>query len=407
MRLQSLKVILSLLVAAFVAAGCGGGSPAAAPSGLKAEATESTLTISWDSTPGVEYWLFYAPTVYAPADNSNMSRWFGLPGGAVLLNVTSPYTLTGLSNVNSYSFTVNGRTGSGPGGPGATTVTASPRLAGSVWKAANAASAADLRGLTYVSSYLAVGTGGAVMSSTDGASWTAVASSTTNHLNAVSYFGNYKTVGDSGTVLTSADAVTWTVQNSGTTKNLYAVASNFSNLNVAVGAAGTIITSADGITWTAATASGTTRDLRAVIFNGSFWLAAGDGGTLLKSTDGLTWTTIESNTTADLRGLAYGSSTDANGTPAFVAVGSGGTVLSSADATTWTTQVLPGAMALNAVTYGTQFVVAGNAGTIFVGTNGKDFTAVTSGVTHDLLAVARGSLMYVATGSAGANLSSR
>ena len=147
MRLQSFKVIASMLVAAAITLGCGGGSPAPAPTGLKAVATESTVTLTWDAAPDVEYWVFYAPTVYAPADNSNMSRWFNLLGGNVLLNVRSPYTVTGLLNNNSYSFTVNGRTGGGPGGPAATTVTASPRPAGSIWTAGAAASTQDLRGL--------------------------------------------------------------------------------------------------------------------------------------------------------------------------------------------------------------------------------------------------------------------
>ena len=419
MRLQSFKVIASLLLAAVIAAGCGGGSPAPAPPNLKAVASESTVTLTWDAAPGVEYWVFYAPTIYAPADNSNMNRWFNLLGGNVLLKATSPYTVAGLANATSYSFTVNGRTGGGPGGPAATTVTATPRLAGATWTAAAAASAQDLRGLAYGGTYVAVGTGGAIVTSTDAATWTAVTSTTTNALNGAGYFAtsvvsgstvtntpNYLAVGDAGTLLYSSDAATWTARTSGTTKNLYAVSNNGA-LSVAVGAGGTILTSADSTTWTPATASGTTNDLYTVGYVGGAWFAAGAGGTLVRSADGLTWTAVATGSTADLRGLSYGASAVSTSSVAYVLVGSGGTVLTSPDAVTWTAQVLPGTSGLNAVTYGAQFVAVGNGGTIFTSADATTWTAVTSGTSSNLLALVRGTYMYATAGAAGTNLTSK
>jgi len=426
MRLQSFKVIASLLVAAAIMVGCGGGSPAPAPANLKAVPTESTVTLTWDATPGVEYWVFYAPTVYAPADNSNMSRWFNLPGGAVVLNVSSPYTLTGLGNGVGYSFTVNGRTGGGPGGPAANTVTASPRMGGSIWTPAAAASTQNLRGATYGGTYVAVGNGGTILSSTNATAWTAVTSPTTQTLNGVSYFPvaatvngvattvpNYLAVGDAGTALYSSDAVTWTAKTSNTSKNLYAVASNGGGLNVAVGAGGTIVTTVDGSTWTAATSSGTSNDLYTVNYLAGTWFAAGAAGTLVKSTDGLTWTAVTTGSTADFRGMSYGTTavTSAGTTTAgvaYVLVGSGGTVLASTDAVTWTAQTLPGASALNAVVYGSQFVIVGNGGQIYNSVDAITWTSVASAsMTSDLLALARGVYMYAAVGVAGTNLTSK
>jgi hypothetical protein len=282
--------------------------------------------------------------------------------------------------------------------------------------------------VNFASKYIAVGTSGKIISSTDATTWADVTSPTTNTLNGITSFfttstttgvavvtGNYIAVGNAGTVLKSVDAATWAAQTSGTTANLNAVATNYSTLFVAVGTDGTIVTSTDGITWTAATSSGTTRDLYAVTYSGGVWLAAGANGTLVKSTDGLTWTAVATGTTADLHGIAYGASTNAAFEPAYVLVGNGGTVLTSADlatATTPTWKVLTtapaGAGNLNAVVYGSQFVTVGNGGRIYISTDGLAWTAVApAGLSGDLLALARGSLMYAALGTAGTNAISR
>lgn len=402
MFLRSFKLLMASWLAVLLLVACGGGgSSASAPSGLTAKATESSVTLSWDMTPGVEYWLFFGPTSVAPTTVSSMSGWFSLPGGGVKMNVTSPYVVTGLLNGQSYSFSVNGRTGGGPGGSGAAPVAVTPRLAGSTWDlGATAAGTNDLRSVTFGSVYVAGGANGAMYSSTDGRTWSAINYTTSTNLNGASFFGSYKLVGDAGLVLTSSDAVTWTPQTSGTIQNLNAIASNFVNLNVAVGANGAIITSSDGVTWTAAT-SGTTRSFYGVTYsayNGGLWVAVGAAGTLYKSTDGLTWTSVTSPTSADLRGI-----TSAAGM--FVAVGSSGTILSSADGVTWTPRTAPAAIDLKAVTYGTQFVAVGAGGNVFISADGATWTAsATTGTTNTLNAVVRGPSAYAAVGAAGTHL---
>ena len=411
MSLHSFKLMAVTLLGAVFLAACGGGSPEAAPTGLKVVAGESSVTVTWDVKPGVETWLFFAPTAVAPKDNSNMSRWFGLYGGNVLLNVTPPYVVSGLANALDYSFTLNARSGGGPGGPAAATVTAQARIAGASWTESASSGAADLRGLVFGTSYIAVGTGGTIQSSPDGTTWTGVTSPVTTRLNGVSYYGSYRAVGDGGALLNSADGITWTALTSGTSQNLNAISTNFASLYVAVGAGGTIITSADGTTWTPATSSGTSADLYAVAYstyNSGTWLAVGANGTMVKSTDGLTWTAVASGTTADLRGVTYGSSNSATGATAFAVVGAGGTVLSSADATVWTAQVLPGTRTMTAVNFGSQFIAVGLGGAIFTSTDATTWTAVAPvGFAKDLLSLARGSLMVAAVGAAGANLISK
>ena len=430
MFLRSFRLFVAALAAALVllSVGCGNGEPAPAPTGLAVSAGEASATVSWDMTDGVEYWLFFGPSSIAPTTTSSMQGWFGLPGGNVLLKATSPYVVTGLPDGLSYSFSVNARTNGGPGGPGSTAVTVTPRIAGTNWLAGSTVPATtDLRSVTFgvttgttttvpVNTYVAAGTGGAIYSSLDGGTWSVANYTSSRNINAAGYFGTFKLVGDGGLVLLSSDAASWTAQTSGTTQNLYAIASNFLNLNVAVGANGTIISSADGINWTAATSSGTTRDLYAVTYaayGSGLWLAVGAGGTMVQSTDGLTWTSVASNTLTDLRSIAYGTqlSTSTTGvltaTSQFVVVGAAGSVLSSADGASWSTKTLAGAGDLNAVTYGAQYVAVGAGGKIFISADGASWTATTPVTSQNLYAVARGTITYSAVGAAGTNLLSK
>ena len=412
MFLRSFKLLVTSVVAVLLLAGCGNGDPAPAPTGLTVVAAESSVTVSWDVTEGVEYWLFFGPSSVAPASTTSMQSWFGLPGGNVFLKVGSPHVITGLVNGMNYSFSVNARVDGGPGGPGAEAVAATPRIAGSSWsaEAGGPVGSADLHALAFGTIYVGAGAGGAMVSSLDGSSWTVINYATSSNLNAAAFFGTYKVVGDGGAVLTSTDGATWTTQNSGTTKNLYAVTSNGLNLNVAVGAGGTILSSLDGVSWKAATDSATTSDLYAVTYtnyNGGTWLAAGAGGTLIQSTDALTWKVVASNTAVNLRGVAYGLTSLTAGTSTFVAVGDAGTVLTSSNGVDWTAQTLPGAGSVNAVTFGSQFVAVGAGGSIFTSTDGSTWAAAASATTRDLFAVARGPNVYSALGAAGTHLLSR
>lgn len=436
MFFHSFKLFAATSLTTLLLSACGGsGDAPPTPTGLRVKATaESSVTLEWDVISGVEYWVLYGPTSIAPTDVSSILGWIGLPGGSQILDLTtSPRVITGLVNGTDYSFTVNGHT-DGPGSPGATPVTAAPRLAGATWSAGMAiTNAPALRAVAHratvattttasVSTYVAGGVGGAMFSSNDGASWTSIAPVTSNTLNGASYGGgSYKMVGDGGVVLTSSDAVTWNARSSGTSNNLHAVAHNPSGVSVAVGAAGTIIYSGDGTTWSAANYSGTapTSDLYAVNYS-SFnvgtntagtWVAVGAGGTMVQSADGVNWKTVNTGIPADLNGIASGITKAATTTTAsettFIAVGASGNVLSSTDGVTWTPQAVPVAgINLNAITYGTQFIAVGAGGNIFYSTDGVlwESAIVPPSSTNDLFAVVRGTLAYSAVGAAGTNL---
>jgi len=428
MFLRSFKLLAASLIAALMSVSCGGGDSASAPTGLSVSAGDTTASVSWDMVPGVEYWLFYGPSSRTPSDTTSMHGWIGLPGGNVLIKVSSPYLVTGLSNASAYSFSVNARVNGGPGSSGAAPVSVTPRIAGASWVAGPAGLPAthDFRSIAYAATnvattpvsgstapittsvtttYVAVGSGGAMYSSKDGAAWNAINHATASRLNGASYFGTYKVVGDGGMVLVSSDAISWTAQSAPTSQNLYAIASNNMNLHVAVGAGGTIITSPDGVTWSLATNSATSSDLLAVTYssyNAGTWIAVGAAGTIVESSDGKSWHSVTSGTSADLHGVSFGSSSST--ATIFVTVGADGTVLSSADGSSWTAQQLPGAASLNAVIYANQFVTVGAAGHIFTSTDGLNWTAGNNASAQDLTAVVRGLYGYAAVGAAGTNL---
>lgn len=440
MFFRSFKSLAATSLTTLLLSACGGGGdPAPAPTNFDVTALESSVSVSWKPTSGVEYWLFYGPTSVAPTDVSSLTGWIGLPGGSVILNLsTSPRVITGLVNGTDYSFTANGRTDGGPGGPGATPKPATPRLAGATWTAdkdvitttptlrsvAHSATVATTTTAS-VSTYVAAGEGGAIYTSQNGSTWSTVNTAPGN-INGASYGGgSYKLVGDAGVVLTSSDAATWTaVVDTKTSDNLHAVAHNPSGLSVAVGANGTILYSGNGTTWAAANYSGTAPNNHwyAVTYS-SFnvgsntagtWVAVGDGGTMVQSADGITWTTVATGITTDLRGIASGITKAATTTAAsettFVAVGAdgaSGALFTSKDGLTWAapTPSVTG-VNLNAVTFGTQFIAAGAGGNIFYSTDGVLWpqAVVPASSTGDIFAVVRGTLAYSAVGADGTNL---
>jgi len=152
-------------------------------------------------------------------------------------------------------------------------------------------------------------------------------------------------VGTSGNLYSSTDSgATWASRTSGFGANSIWHVAFGNGLFVAVGANGTITTSTDGITWTARTAGVSTNALTCVVYANSLWVAVGfgaNGGTggITTSTDGTTWTKRTTPTTSatQLNSVAYGGGY-------WVAVGEVNTRNGyySTDAITWT--VLPAGM---------------------------------------------------------------
>jgi hypothetical protein len=220
--------------------------------------------------------------------------------------------------------------------------------------------------------FVAVGDGGAIVTSPDGVSWTQQASPTALNLHSVAAgAAALVAVGDEGTILASLDGVNWSTRTSNATVQLLGVGFGDASF-VAVGAGGTVEVSTDaGLTWTATT-EGPGNDLTAAAFGANGWVVVGQGGLILQgasptglaqigvsvlpnlndvtfvqglyvvvgdkgfilnSPDGVNYTSSVSNTGQFLYGVTYGTTTNTDGTSTstFVVVGSGGRLLTSGD----------------------------------------------------------------------------
>ncbi len=405
-------VAVSLLMA-----GCGGGNSAPPPLNVSLTAGDTSATVSWNQDSGVEYWIWVAQgTDVSPQNCSSKVQC------RTFIAVNTPFIVTGLTNGTTYSVSINGRTGGGPGGPGTVPIAFVPRLAGSIWNVGTPLGTSNLLGIAFTPStsvgggttLAAVGAGGTIFSSTNLAAWSPETSGVTANLNGALFTSSqFLATGDLGTMLTSPDAITWTARTTKTTNNLYALATNSTGNVVAVGAKGTIVVSNNNTDWTVAN-SGTTSDLFAVAFGNGRYIAVGANGTMLTSPGGNTWTAIAPTTGADLRGVTFGSILATATTPAtsrFVAVGSAGALVTSPDGVTWTAQAPIATNNLTGVVHGTQFVAVGSGGGIFTSLDGLAWLPAESGTTANLNAVTFTVLTavsigvgYAAVGDGGVNL---
>lgn len=414
MFLHSIRASLLALVSAILVAACGGSSTSNVPTppvgGINVVPGDSQVTVSWKETPGVEYWIFAAPN----SPNLTLANWLATSGSTYRLKVTSPFVVSGLSNGTPYSFFMTGRINSGPGGDATPTVTTTPRLAGGTWTPGVSLNTGTQTGMTYGSyidtatntykfSYLAVGNGGRMFSSTSIGAWNALTPLVNTDLNAAEFgFAKFIAAGAAGKVIYSSDATTWKQANSITSQSLNAMAISGS-LAVAVGDNGTIITSKDAITWTAAASVPSTSHLYGVAYTvAGNWVAVGSSGTILTSPDGSTWTAQTSNSTATLKAVgALASVLNGTTTYKFVVVGANGTVLSSPDAITWTAQNANTTASLNAMSSVNQFLVVGANGTIITSTDGISWTPQASNTNTELKTLLRAENQYIAINTAG------
>ena len=169
--------------------------------------------------------------------------------------------------------------------------------------------------------------------------WTLRSSGTSQTLRAVTYANNeFVAVGSGGTILTSPDGVAWTRRSSGTSQDILAITYG-NGIFMAVGP-GIILTSADGSAWRSP--ASTTLPLNAVVYGDNSFLAVKTDSrpaSGITSRDGITWTSL--NLGFRLGGVAFGNHRFlACGEDLYQPAGMWGTihyslVYSSPDAITW------------------------------------------------------------------------
>jgi hypothetical protein len=158
--------------------------------------------------------------------------------------------------------------------------------------------------------FVAVGHG-MTLSSADGISWTSHLNVADAVLNAIAFGQNlFVAVGSGGTVLRSADGADWTSSATLTNQpNLTGIAYGGGRF-VAVGEDGTnsvILTSSDATVWTRDDVPGTSCGYT-VAFGGGLFVVVGCPGQLLNSGDGASWTNVAAQV-YNVQGLAYGNRT--------------------------------------------------------------------------------------------------
>ena len=180
--------------------------------------------------------------------------------------------------------------------------------------------------------FVAVGSGGVILISSDGAHWEEASDSgdaRMNDLDGVAWGGGrfVAVSGDPYSIVHSRDGQRWQ-QASGESApfGLHDVVWAGDRF-VAVG--GSIASSADGDRWQEAPVSPEAEHLAAVAWSGETLVAVGNGGTIMRSTDGERWTTVaDSGTGDDLRDVVWSGKR-------FVAVGTHGAIVHSRDGDRW------------------------------------------------------------------------
>jgi photosystem II stability/assembly factor-like uncharacterized protein len=126
----------------------------------------------------------------------------------------------------------------------------------------------------------------AILISTDGGEWTPQPTPLSILYDVTYGNGLFVAVGEGGAILTSRDGRSWTEQSSGTNYPLFD-ATYGNGLFVVVGSEGTILTSRDGVNWTWRSLGDD--PLHGVTYGNGLFVAVGDGNTIFTSPNGVNW----------------------------------------------------------------------------------------------------------------------
>lgn len=280
---------------------------------------------------------------------------------------------------------------------------------GFVWNGQSGAEGTDLTGVTYGNgAFVAVGRSG-IFRSPDGSSWTRALDSV--NLDAVTYGNNMFMAVGRGVILSSPNGIDWDRQ---PRESFFPFNIGYGNgVFVIVGASGMIMSSEDGSEWRISPPdnSSTAPVLNDVLFFGGSFFIVGIArnearGVILTSEDGVTWTSRITSSASPLMGAAAG-----NGRAVIVGGGLWGAtelpnvVVTSPDGVVWRDQTLE--TTLSGVTFDAgKFVAVGNNGLVLTSTDGTTWQMSETPTGAHLSAVAISGQVHVAVGQQGTILRS-
>jgi hypothetical protein len=164
------------------------------------------------------------------------------------------------------------------------------------------------------------GNSGHLYYSTNGTSWTQGSNFSQQIFGMISNNTTYVAVGAGSLISTSTDGQNWTTRTQASSPGTWWDVAFGNGLFVAVGDSGHINTSTDGTTWVNRTStSGTTQGIRSVAYNASAgypWMAGLANGSALFSTDGINWISRTTGISSTVYGVDfYNSAYRAVGSP--------------------------------------------------------------------------------------------
>ena len=243
--------------------------------------------------------------------------------------------------------------------------------------------------------FIAVGNGGVLLRSENGANWERVSSPTTDNLIGVCLGrGLFVAVGQGGRILCSPDGYAW-ISTRVEAASLNTVTLGNSRF-IAGGSQGKIFVSDDGLTWAERATPGAIELTDLTSYAGVI-VAVGFFATAWASLDGDTWSP------QTISGFPSFTSVRHFKKEFLATVGSGATMHRSTNGMTWESTANGTGSRLNALTKGLESIVAvGFDQAIFTSTNGVNWSEHHRGNTSQLLGVAYGNGRFVAVGEGGA-----
>lgn len=184
--------------------------------------------------------------------------------------------------------------------------------------------------------------------------------------------GKFVAVGTAGAVLTSTDGATWTEHDRLAGRPALSRVLFGNGTFVALDAIGVSYTSTDGVNWTKGTGTGADTSAAPCAFGAGVFLVKSTGNLLATSTDGITWTQRTTGTVLSATSIAFAGDK-------FVVACHSRVYLTSPDGMEWTARSFPTGDTVNAFIAGNGKIVAVLAdATIAQSTDGVDWTAPTA-----------------------------
>ncbi|HEY5583677.1 MAG TPA: hypothetical protein VIK78_04195 [Ruminiclostridium sp.] len=274
----------------------------------------------------------------------------------------------------------------------------------------------DLYGIAYNGNnlYVAVGSKGKILTSTDGVGWTNSQSGTNKTLQSVTWGREqFVAVGDEGIILTSKDGINWIPVNSVINASFLKVKWTGS-MYIAVGN-GRILTSSDGEVWTEkkvpvlrinnVSDDKIPYNISDVLWDGMQYIATGGGNFILTSTNLDNWVVRvpDSRGTGMFCNLAWTGKR-------YVAVGDHLAMITSLGGHSWTNEGVrinkiesvddSYTLCLNSVIWGQdKFIVVGQRGLILASTNGLNWEVIPNDSSPSLNQILGDGKKYIAVGA--------